>query len=189
MVATRPERRTVVVFCEGEASEPDYLSGLRRLPEVRRNAAVDIEIASTQGVPLTLVKAAVERGRDAEVDECWCVFDVEWPRNHPNLEEAVELARVHGVRLAVSNPCFELWLILHHEDRTASLTTKEAERRSRALDGRAGKRIDAASYLPHRQVAAARAASLAERHRRDGTMFPHDNPSSGLGQLLTAIEP
>jgi hypothetical protein len=37
-VETRPELRTFLVFCEGDKTEPDYLNGLKRLPEVRHNA-------------------------------------------------------------------------------------------------------------------------------------------------------
>lgn len=176
------------MFCEGEASEPDYVSALKRLPHVRGNTSVDVEIDPAQGVPLTLVQRAVERSRDDEVDECWCVFDVEWPLNHPHLDQAIRLADEHGIRLAVSNPCFELWLILHFEDQTAFLDTSAAERRSRKLDGRPGKRIDAARYMENRRPAADRAARLATRHERNGTAFPDDNPSSGMHALLTAIE-
>lgn len=128
-VANRPERRTIVVFCEGEASEPDYIKGLKRLPHVQENTAVDIEIDPDQGVPMTLVKRAVERQADDEVDECWCVFDVEWPKNHPNLRQALDLARRHGVKVAVSNPCFEVWLILHLQDQTGFLSSDEADGR------------------------------------------------------------
>jgi hypothetical protein len=106
---------------------------------------------------------AIDRKSDDEIDECWCVFDVEWPQNHPHLREAVQLAKDNGIRLAVSNPCFELWLILHFEDQTAHLNTDQAERRSRKLDGRAGKRIDADQYKPRR-----RNATLATRHRSHG---------------------
>lgn len=38
---------------------------------------------------------------EAEIDEFWCVFDVEWPENHPGLMDAVEQARQNGVQLAV----------------------------------------------------------------------------------------
>jgi hypothetical protein len=48
---------------------------------------------------------------EAEIDEFWCVFDVEWPRNHPGLLEAVQQAQANGIYLAISNPCFELWLM------------------------------------------------------------------------------
>ncbi len=113
-------------------------------------------------MPLDLVKRAVERSKDSEVDECWCVFDVEAAQPHPNLEPAVRLAEQNGIRLAISNPCFELWLILHHQDRTAYVTTSAAEKLSRSLD---------------------------ERHERNQTTFPRNNPSSTMHRLLEAIEP
>ncbi len=186
--AIRPERKTVVVFCEGEASEPDYINGLKRLPNIYGNVAIDIEIATQRGVPLTLVQAAIERSTDSEVDECWCIFDVEWPKNHPHLKRAIATAAEHGIRLVVSNPCFELWLLLHFENQTAFMATQEAERRSRRLEGRAGKRIDASTYMPLRHTAVGRAMKLTQRHEQNGTLFPNDNPSSSMYEFLASIE-
>lgn len=183
-VSTRSELRTVVVFCEGEKSEPDYVEGLKRLPAVSSRTWLRIEVEPDQGVPLTLV----QRIADLEIDECWCVFDVEWPKNHPNLPEAVALARRHGVRLAISNPCFELWLILHFKDHTGFINTCDAERVSKRLDGRGGKSINADQYMANRHHAAQRAASLTARHAGNGTSFPHDNPSSTMYELLAAIQ-
>lgn len=177
-----------MIFCEGEKSEPDYINGLKRLPGVRRNTAISIEIDPDQGAPLTLVEWAIDRIDDDEVDECWCVFDVEWPQNHPNLGRALQCARDHGIKLAVSNPCFELWLILHFEEQTAFLDTYQAERRSRHLEGRSGKGIDAARYIPNRAIAVERAKSLTRRHAANDTRFPRDNPSSTIYKLLEAIE-
>lgn len=188
-VETRRERRTVVIFCEGKKSEPDYLQGVKRLPEVRRNTAVNIEIASKRDVPLPLVVAAVKRKQDDEVDDVWCVFDVEAPQQHPDLKQAMHCAAEHGIRVAVSNPCFELWLILHHQHHTAALSTAQAENLRGTLDGRPGKQVDPDRYLPNRRLAAQRASALAERHVRNGTSFPNNNPSSTVGDLLAAIEP
>ncbi|WP_268248030.1 RloB family protein [Actinoplanes lobatus] len=178
----------MVVFCEGRNSEPDYVNGLKRLPHVIRNTALNIEIHPKQGTPLTLVRMAAERFKDPEVDECWCLFDVEWPKHHPHLAEAIDLAKRAGVRFAVSNPCFELWLMLHHADHTQFLDTARAESESRRLDGRKGKSIDAAAYMPLRKAAAERAARLEKRHLRDRTTFPGDNPSSGMFRFLDAVE-
>jgi hypothetical protein len=188
VTASRKELRTVVVFCEGRNSEPDYVNGLRRLPPVLENTALNLEIHPRQGAPLTLVRMAVERQQDDEVDECWCLFDVEWPQHHPNLERAKDLARANGVNLAISNPCFEIWLILHHRDHTHFLHTGDAERASRTLDHRPGKSIDAAVYMPLRRHAVRRAVLLDKRHAEAGTRFPHDNPSSGMYRFLAAVE-
>jgi hypothetical protein len=192
-VETRPELRTFLVFCEGDRTEPDYLNGLKNLPEVRRHAAVRIEIDTGHGVPLTLVRLAVDRKtrdnlkRSSAVDEYWCAFDVEWPKNHPNLDQAVKLAHRHDIHLAISNPCFEIWLLLHFKNRTRWTDTDKADAESRKLDGRAGKRIDASVYLPNRATAARRAAVLAAMHEKNENRFPHDNPSSTMFALLDAL--
>ena len=185
-----------MVFCEGERTEPEYLEALKRQPPVRDVAAVDlrVEIGHGGSVPRTLVAMAIEaRSRaideDAEIDEFWCVFDVEWPRNHPGLGEAVQQARVNGIKLAVSNPCFELWLILHFQNRGSWLDNNQARRLRRQLDGSGDKGLDAAKYMPLTADAARRAAELDRRHIQDGTAFPHDNPSSGMHSLLAAVEP
>jgi hypothetical protein len=97
-VATRSPKKTLLVFCEGEKTEPEYLNSLKRQPAVRNAAAVDLPVDTGHGgsVPLTLVSLAVDaRSRssdvDGETDEFWCVFDIEWPRNHPGLKDAIEL--------------------------------------------------------------------------------------------------
>ena len=190
----RPTRRTFLVFCEGTRTEPDYIGALKREPAVRDSAAIDIRVErNVSGVPLTLVDAAAEaRVRSSrehgEIDQVWCLFDVEWPRNHPNLPEARNKAAKNNVHLAISNPCFELWLALHFEDRTAWLETAAAEKLRRDRDQSTGKGLDGSEYMPRRAAAAQRARALAAKHEGDGTEFPDDNPSSGMYRLLEAME-
>ena len=117
------------------------------------------------------------------------MFDVEWPRNHPGLSEAIKQARETEIRLAVSNPCFELWLILHFQDHGGWLENNDARRLRRQLDGSTDKSLDAARYLPRIADAVRRAADLDKRHRANGVDIPHNNPSSGMHLLLAAIEP
>lgn len=194
-VATRKPRKTLVVFCEGERTEPEYLNALKRKPSVRDVAAVDLRIQTGQGglVPRTLVAMAIEAreramDEDAEIDEFWCVFDVEWPRNHPGLDDAVKQGRSNGINLAVSNPCFELWLILHFQDQAAWLDNNQARRLRRQLDSSSDKGLQSAIYMPLTAEAVRRAAGLDRRHLQDDTPFPHDNPSSGMHHLLTTVE-
>ena len=195
-VATRAPRKTLVVFCEGEKTEPVYLDALKRQPSVRDIAAVDLRVETTRGgsVPRTLVKMATEARRraideEAEIDEFWCVFDVEWPRNHPALPEAIQQARANDINLAVSNPCFELWLILHFRDQSAWLDNDQARRLRGAIDGSTDKDLNAAKYMPLLADAAKRGTELDRRHFRNKTAFPHDNPSSGMHRLLAAVTP
>ncbi len=58
--------------------------------------------------------AEVDRGSTSSVryDAVWCVFDVD---QHPKIKEALSLAAKNGISVALSNPCFEFWLVLHFE--------------------------------------------------------------------------
>jgi hypothetical protein len=49
-------------------------------------------------------------------DSVWAVFDVD---DHPNLQQALALAQSRNINLAISNPCFELWALLHFEEQRA----------------------------------------------------------------------
>lgn len=92
-----------------------------------RNAAVKIVVRKAGVSPVELVELALsirDRDRDA-FDEIWCVCDVD----DFDLAGAVQLAARNDVRLAVSNPCFEVWLLLHFEACTAAMTGYEQLRR------------------------------------------------------------
>lgn len=180
--------RTIVVFTEGRSSEPDYVNGLKKLPHIADDVSLNLELHPEHGVPLTLVQLAAERNKDEEVDECWCIFDVEWPTNHPNLNASISLAQANGIGLAISNPCFEVWLILHHQDFNKFSDSSAVVSISCALDGRTNKSIDASFYMPFRKEAARRARLLEARHKGDGTGFPHNNPSSGMHLFLRVLE-
>ncbi len=191
----RQPKKTLVVFCEGKRTEPEYLDALKRLPEVHNVAAVDVRVETSHGgaVPLTLVNLAIEarnryQGNEGEIDEYWCVFDVEWPRNHPNLEAARTLAKANQIEVAISNPCFEIWLAFHFTDCSAWMDNDAARRLRRNLDGQADKGLSADTYMPKRSEAVRRALSMEQRHS-DVTNFPNDNPSSGMHRLVTSVDP
>ena len=126
----RPARRapfadpkpTILIVCEGQVSEPEYFTGFTRAV---RNPRVTIRIEGGAGVPQSVVEAAKRLKREAErqakrekddnirYDFVWCVFDID---DHPNIASASQMARDSGIELAISNPSFELWLLLHFRD-------------------------------------------------------------------------
>lgn len=184
---TRLELVTVAVFLEGTETEPEYIDGLKR--EYRDTASIEFSMLRKGGQPFELVESARKSiaEADREVDAYWCVFDVESPQKHPKLKAAVEGAPGE-LRLAISNPCFELWLILHFQDQTAALTTKAAEKLRGKLDGTNGKHLDADKYMARRSQAIRRAQALRKKHAGDGTLFPEDNPSSTFDAFLEHLD-
>ena len=175
-VAVRQPRKTFVIFCEGERTEPEYLHALKRKSSVRDVAAVDIRVETGHGgVPLTLVSMAADAhsraiSEEAEIDEFWCVFDVEWPVNHANLKEAIDQAHRNEIAVAISNPCFELWLILHFQDQDGWLNNDQAAKLRRRLDGSSGKGARCGKVHAARESCGAtrgrtRQSPYTERHR------------------------
>lgn len=115
-------------------------------------------------------------------DEVWCVFDVD---EHHYLSEAREQARVNGVALAVSNPCFELWALLHFQDQTAHLSRESARAILKTHLPRYDKVLPYQELHTRRGEAVGRAESLDLRCERDGE--PCKNPSTGVYRLVLRI--
>lgn len=117
---TRSPKRKFIIYTEGRNTEPDYF---RAIHQNLFGALVDIELIHA-GVPLTIAEQACKRARDnkrqrgkkssfEEGDQIWAVFDRD---EHPNVEDALNRCRTNKVGIAFSDPCFELWLILHLQD-------------------------------------------------------------------------
>lgn len=119
-VEIKPPNRKIVIYSEGEKTEYDYFNAMKRFfPSV----LVDIEVIKGAGVPFTIAKNAAQAAKSArrqdrhqsyaKRDEFWAVFDRD---EHPKVPEAISHCRDAGVKVAFSEPCFELWLILHFQD-------------------------------------------------------------------------
>lgn len=113
--AIREERAQILIVCGGDATEPAYFRGLKK---ERRNPAVKVTVERKGVDPVSLIRFAARKRMTVECDQVWCVVDVD----EFDLARAVTVAHEEDVRLAISNPCFEYWLLLHFESCTAPLT-------------------------------------------------------------------
>ncbi len=57
-------------------------------------------------------------------DEVWCVFDCD---DHPDLPQTMALLRDHGIGIASSNSCFDLWILLHAADQRAHIDRRAVQ--------------------------------------------------------------
>jgi hypothetical protein len=186
----REPRKRFLIFCEGRVTEPDYFSDWRRF---LRNGLIQIEISPELGDPLRLVECAMsadnrartqaKRERDANVlyDQIWCVVDVD---QHPRLDDARQLADHHGIHLAVSEPCFELWALLHYQDQWAHIECSAVAETLRRHQPYYNKRLDCDALRPLYQQARARAIELDERRTRNNGGW---NPSTGVWRLVDEL--
>jgi hypothetical protein len=61
-------------------------------------------------------------------DECWLVLDTDHhlDQNHrPNFIRLIRDAENEGINVALSRPCFEFWLLLHHVDEVTASALSE----------------------------------------------------------------
>ena len=188
-----PKRR-FVLFCEGARTEPAYFDAIKR---GCASTLIAVEIVGAAGVPMTIAERAVEeanirgrrrRKRDSfeEDDEIWAVFDRD---RHPHFKDAVTRCERHGVGVARSDPCFELWLILHERDYDRPCDRREAQRELERLRpeyaGSGSKTPDCADMV--RRVEEAEKRAEAQLHLREEEDAPFGNPSTTVFRLTRAI--
>lgn len=112
----------VLIVCEGSKTEPNYFKTLRTLWKLP-SAQVEIRGGECRSQPIDVVDFAIDKKLKREnshrksgipkYDQIWCVIDHEAANKPENLDRALDIARLHGINIALSNPCFELWFLLH----------------------------------------------------------------------------
>lgn len=110
------------IYCEGEKTEPNYINGYlcKKFPGERR-----LKIEKTnKNTPVQLVEAAInaKNSKDCpEGDVFWVVYDRESTVKYSNElhQEAYVLADKNNISIALSNVCFEIWILLHFQENTA----------------------------------------------------------------------
>jgi RloB-like protein len=103
---TREQRTSVLVVTNGIRTEKAYFDALGSEPWVAVNK---VKVKPEEGSPAAVVQRAAEIRDGSEYDEAWVVCDAD----DFDVRLAASHARRHAVKLAVSVPCFEVWLILH----------------------------------------------------------------------------
>jgi len=188
---SRQPKTRILIVCEGRVTEPLYFKAFK---QQARNQRVHLTVAKETGVPLTVVQVAVKLRREAEVkakqqrdvnhlwDEVWGVFDVD---DHPNLQQAVSLALSEGISLAISNPSFELWALLHFQDQRAHVTPQQVRTLLRVHLPDYNKELGFAAIGPGYLDAVRRAEALDREASSHGV--PGRNPTTGVYMLTEAI--
>jgi hypothetical protein len=168
-----------MVYCGADCTERDYFEGFRE--KLRQgNVSVRIRYEGIDPARLVRLAASYRDQRPGRFDEVWCIVDVD----QFDMDAAVAEARRLDVRLAISNPCFELWLLLHRGDcRAFCNDCNEVERRLRRHVPAYDKtRLNFADFVGGVHDAVKRAKDLdaaGTDHRR--------NPSTNVWQLVERI--
>jgi len=187
--------RVFVVACEGEQTEALYF---RQLVEgLRRVRVIPLPTVEGFSAPEYVVERLSEFESKYGVDfqsettggsELWMTLDVDrWfaPNRIAVTHRVLDEAARRGYQVAVSDRCFEVWLLYHFENVTPHNSVQELEQRLRShLGGYTKNRLNFEQYRPHIAAAIQRArAGDAEPGQRKPA-----HPGSQVYRLLEAMQ-
>jgi hypothetical protein len=189
----RPERKNFIFLCEGEVTEPQYFNALKTV--YQRVNIYPVKKVGHPGSILDRAKKILDRDqRDSVVrkvplqkgDEIWAVFDED---GRPDIHDHIAQCKSANVSVAFSNPCFEVWLILHHKDYDRPCNASDAQTELSSIhpeyDPAAGKTLEFKKLMASIEVAENRAKAQLDRLKERGQ--PLGRPSTNVGDLTRAI--
>lgn len=111
-----PSRDSILIVCEGAVTEPKYLESVKSIYGIS-SAQVKVTGEECGSSPKSIVEYAKEESKNGYFDKVYCVFDKD---KHESFNEAIaqigsleKSKKRPSFRAIVSNPCFEIWLLIH----------------------------------------------------------------------------
>lgn len=181
--------RVFVIACEGEKTEALYFEAL--VEGMRRVRVVTLPAVDSASAPSRVLErlneSSARRGLKAG-DEVWMVIDVDHYFSGTHLDgtrRALDEAARRGYSVAVSNRCFEAWLLYHFETVAPHDSVGELEARLRVhLGGYSKNRLNIEQFRPYIAAAMQRAREAdVEPEQREPA-----HPGSRVYRLLEAMQ-
>ena len=130
---TRDERETLIIACEDSVSAPLYFLAI--FADLKKNhaiAASSLVIANHNHTdPCGVLQDLLNHPNYQDFDHQWIVIDRDEERTNggghslENFNQARTSADSKNIRVAYSNPCFEIWYLLHFEYRNTPIDRDE----------------------------------------------------------------
>lgn len=183
--ATRKIKDVCFVICEG-CTEEDYLN----MDAIRDNLDCALKLIRRhpgQSDPASLVRTISKKLEEVDFrkhDSAWIAMDVdEWTKEQ--IGKALAWSRSdERFHLAISNPKFELFLVMHYGLAKGCLTSSSIDTRLKAKWPDYAKRIPANKFSLQETRNAMSIAS--QRERIDRSCIPHEG-STGFPLMLDEI--
>jgi RloB-like protein len=160
------------VFCEGE-SEKAYISLLKS--HYRVHIEIFIRVTGSK-ISQKYISQSLKRMPHHEKDKLFLLYDLDVPRLLEKLQN------IKGAILLVSNPCFELWYILHYLNQTAEITSQECLEKLGGLCSNYKKGFLCTEL--RNKVLEEKEGALSRAKRQ----ILHENPSTSIYKLIDELE-
>ena len=154
--ANRPYNKRFIISAEGDQTEPQYFAMLNKMSKSTVKCLNNLHGTSPIQI-LKVMKTDLKKRQLRKGDEAWIVVDRDiWESE--DLNALVEWAKENGnFHLALSNPKFEYWLLLHFEEGNRIRSPKNCEDRLKRHLPTYNKGIQVSKIKPNIQDAIDRA--------------------------------
>jgi hypothetical protein len=120
----------ILIACEGSKTEPGYFESIRKELRLR---TLQIIVLRHRGKtdPGSIIERVIEERQFMKRNQAWTDGDNAWAvfdgdehieKSPENWKSAIALAKKQKIQLAITNPCFELWYLIHFQDYFAQIT-------------------------------------------------------------------
>ncbi|WP_028586105.1 RloB family protein [Desulfogranum mediterraneum] len=107
----RSYRKRFVIATEGKETEPQYFSMFNS----KRSTIQVMVLKSKQKTSSGQVLDRLKKADIGKKDSAWIVIDRDtWEKQE--LDQVFDSCKAQGYKMALSNPMFEYWILLHFED-------------------------------------------------------------------------
>ena len=176
--------RLFIVACDDRYAPKQYFNFLR-LPRIQVHV---VETPDGRNSAAHVLKRLMSYEHDDD-DELWMLLDTDHYITATHLagfSQAIKEAKQKGVNVALSRPCFELWLLLHHMDESHVDSLENANRVDQMLRETLGEYNKTKLKTEHYPRTAIVATSK-RAERLDQTVSGGDIPSAATTRVYLLI--
>jgi RloB-like protein len=195
--ASRSIANKLLIVCEGQKTEPQYFKGIRQHKRLR-TLQVTIVDASGKTNQIGIINRAIAERQTIKADKgwetndsVWAVFDGDEHRHQDpqNWNSAIAKAQTQKINLAITNPCFEFWYLIHFQDAARQMNADTAlkQLRKHLTQYTKAQTLFPDPLLTRTPDAIQRAAKIAQQIQHTG-LDPYSNPCcSRLPELVKIL--
>lgn len=196
---TKDERKRLIIACEDTKSSRFYFQEI--FSELQKDFAIaktSLVIAKHIGTdPNNVLKALLEHPKYETFEHKWIVIDRDEKRLRKGetggrtveeFEQALANAEKNKVDVAYSNPCFEIWVLLHFQYYDKKIDRYVLERYLRRYYQYSKSKLFSRMFDPDLQKTAIKNATNLMRWREGQGINPTtDNPSTTVHKLVELL--
>ncbi|MTJ08848.1 MULTISPECIES: RloB family protein [unclassified Anabaena] len=126
---SRKITQKILIACEGSKTEPIYFNSIRN---ELRSPTLEIIVLRNKGKtdPGNIIEILIEKRQQIKYEKGWTKNDAAWAvfdgdehinKSLTSWQNAINRANSQKINLAITNPCFELWYLIHFQEHLAEI--------------------------------------------------------------------